>query len=354
MTGLNSSERRIPVVSVPIEYYIRAKALLSSYLHSRFKVAFSHCKAYIPLTEDINPTFLPSLDGFNGSFEYFSAKIFPFRTTSLGLKELEKKHGIKMPKSINIIGDILTINEIPEDSTDKADLVGSILRHNFGVRAVFLKVREYSGTIRVASWRKLCGWGDTFTLHKENGCYFALDISKVFFNPRLGTERLRITNMIQYPENVIDMFAGVGPFAIQIAKKTGSFVHAIDINPNAIKFLEINQNINKVNINIVEGDAKKVIHSIRDMADRIIMNFPERSMDFLNDAISKLRVGGIIHLYLFLRRHEINDMEHEIAGLVKDFFENDISLTIHRKLILEAAPHKYLVCFDIHTHRTSS
>ena len=80
------------------------------------------------------------------------------------------------------------------------------------------------------------GSGNTETVHREYGCVYNLDISKVYFSPRLSYEHYRVASQVQEEEIVIDMFAGVGPFSILIAKNHEHVkVYAIDLNPEAVK-----------------------------------------------------------------------------------------------------------------------
>ena len=53
--------------------------------------------------------------------------------------------------------------------------------------------------------------------------------------------------MIPRGEVVVDVFAGVGPFAVPLAKK-GSFVYGNDLNPESSKCMEENSKRNKVRI----------------------------------------------------------------------------------------------------------
>ena len=69
------------------------------------------------------------------------------------------------------------------------------------------------------------------TVHKEFGSRFLLDVKKVYFSPRLATERKRITDHVKNNEIIVDMFAGIGPFSISIARKHKVKIYAIDINP---------------------------------------------------------------------------------------------------------------------------
>jgi len=54
----------------------------------------------------------------------------------------------------------------------------------------------------------------------------------------LSTERIRIADQVKNGDKVVDMFAGIGPFSILIAKRfSEAEVIAVDKNPVAIKYL---------------------------------------------------------------------------------------------------------------------
>lgn len=61
------------------------------------------------------------------------------------------------------------------------------------------------------------------------------------------------------------MFAGVGPFSIQIAKRAPqSHVTAIDVNPDAICYLRENIKLNGLgNVEAIEGDVKEILREVQ-------------------------------------------------------------------------------------------
>ncbi|WP_054864834.1 class I SAM-dependent methyltransferase family protein [Methanosarcina barkeri] len=67
---------------------------------------------------------------------------------------------------------------------------------------------------------------------------------KSFFNPRLYSERRRVTSNIKSGEIIIIPFAGVGPFVLPAAGK-GAKVYALEINPDACAWLRENIRINR-------------------------------------------------------------------------------------------------------------
>lgn len=96
----------------------------------------------------------------------------------------------------------------------------------------------------------------------ENKCRFKFDFSKVYWNSRLSTEHERIINKLNKGiDIVIDLFAGVGPFAVPAAKAKCK-TYANDLNPNAVEWLKLNMTRNKVQpdmVRISNKDARDFI-----------------------------------------------------------------------------------------------
>lgn len=314
-------------------------------INRNYRIVFMKKMVYFPI---IKPHELIIRE--SGEIIEVSNDFFPVRPKKvLSLNQLEKKYGIPFPKSINIIGDIALLNYLPDLKYSK--IIGQAIMSNYGVRGVFLKKMETKDPYRIAQWEKIAGYGDTFTVHFENNHFFALDIAKVFFNPRLSGERLRVINQVKSFETVVDMFTGVGTFAVPIAKKCAN-THAIDINPAAIEFAEINKilnNLPKDKLVLYNRDAMELASELRSIADRIIMNYPERSLDFLPSAISVLKQRGIIHLYLFARgktkNKAIEKAKSNVIGTISDIIESIKFMWIAASR--EVAPRKYMVSMDL-------
>ena len=130
-----------------------------------------------------------------------------------------------------------------------------------------------------------------------------LDVKKVYFSPRLATERKIITDQVQDGELVLDMFSGVGPFALSIARHHQAEIYAADINPEAINYLKRNIKLNKLQERIIpiQGDVKEVLKNMDLKFDRIIMNLPGSAGEFLPVALEHLKAGGVLHYYQFSR-----------------------------------------------------
>jgi tRNA (guanine37-N1)-methyltransferase len=203
-----------------------------------------------------------------------------------------------------IIGDIavLTGDSDSITGTNEQHVAHTILNRQKNINVVAKRISPVEGVYRNRKLKILAGENRTETIHKENGCRYKLDPEKVYFNPGLAGERNRVAMQVERNKNeqIIDMFAGVGSFAIQIAKRAPqSHVTAIDINPHAIRYLHENMELNGVrNIEPIEGDVRGVHMKFENKANRIIMNLPKSAYRFLREALCMLHPeGGMIHFY---------------------------------------------------------
>jgi tRNA (guanine37-N1)-methyltransferase len=241
-----------------------------------------------------------------------------------------------------ILGDIAIIDQHESDAQEMADI---LIKSN-KIKTVLQAESPIEGEYRTRKFSFLAGEKRTETLYRENGCRYLLDVAMVYFTPRLSTERMRIADQVKERDKVVDMFAGVGPFSILIAKKfPSSQVIAIDKNPVAIKYLRENMRLNKVkNVEIREGDARVEVRGIVD-ADRIIMNLPHSSIEFLDTAFRIIKKGGIIHLYAITHEDDL------FGGTLKQI-ENIAqqadfrAIPLDRRIVRPYAPYQYNVCID--------
>ena len=131
----------------------------------------------------------------------------------------------------------------------------------------------------------------------EHGHRFVVDLAGAYFSARLSTERQRVFEQVCEWERVLDMFAGVGPFAITLAPRASLMV-AADLNPQAILLMIENIRKNRVaNVIPVLADARRLEKILPWKFDRIIMNLPLAGTEFLPEAFRLVRPGGTIHFY---------------------------------------------------------
>lgn len=257
----------------------------------------------------------------------------------------------KIPRSMDIIGQIAIV-KVPIDLKDKKSLLGkAIMKVNSSVKTVLAKAGDVHGKFRLREFEIIAGNNNTETMYREHGCIYHLNPTKVYFSPRLSQERWRITQQIFDGEVIIDMFAGVGPYSIQIAKKhSRTKVYAIDLNPNAIQYLKRNIVINKVsNVFPILGDAREIIEKkLSGRADRVIMNLPSKALDYIDVACKGLRTsGGIINYYAFEAQPKA--LEKAQVRLKKAILKTgkDVKRFINSRFVRPKAPYEWQIAIDV-------
>ncbi len=261
---------------------------------------------------DMDYVYIPLKESFKSdSYEIIVMESIPSKT----------KHFPKLAGgAFDLIGDI-AITKIREPER-AISLANSLMETHPNIRSVYLD-RGITGEFRLRDLGLLSGEAKTETMYRENGVQFKLDVSRVYFSPRLATERMLVSKEIREGEKIIDMFAGIGAFSLNIARVQKADITAIDSNPEAIRYMKESMALNRLLgiIHPVCGDASQKISELDD-ADRIIMNLPHESRKYLELAIGKLKDNGIIHYY------EILDMEG-IEERMEEF--RDFGLTVLKK-----------------------
>jgi len=202
---------------------------------------------------------------------------------------------------------------IMQDNDPKG--AASILASRPSLHSVLFPQSEVSGKYRIRDYMVLAGTDTTLTEVNEHGHRYKVDLANAYFSARLSTERQRIAEKTRNNEYVLDMFTGVGPFAITLAPHA-AFIVAADFNPRAVLLLIENIRKNKAaNILPVLADARRLRSTLPWQFDRIIMNLPLAGTEFLVDAFKLIRRGGTIHFYsLVSREGEHIDRMHELGA----------------------------------------
>lgn len=136
------------------------------------------------------------------------------------------------------------------------------------IKTIVNKVGSISNEFRVPTFEVLAGEKDMVTEVKQYGATFKLDYSLVYWNSRLEHEHIRLVSQFRAGEVICDMFAGIGPFAIPAAQK-GCIVYANDLNPDSIRYLKINAEINKVgdHVHAYNLDAREFVSQLMAVPD---------------------------------------------------------------------------------------
>jgi tRNA (guanine37-N1)-methyltransferase len=270
-----------------------------------------------------------------------------------------------IPKSYDIIGNIAILEfeqlislGIDKISLYKEKVAESILKVNKIVNTVYEKKSEVKGQYRLKDLQPILGEDNPETIHKENNCFFKLDVKNTYFTPRLVFERKRLS-MLKFAKNelIVDLFAGVGPISIQIAKNNNVTIYSFDINPTAHKFLIENVELNKLkgevnayNIDVVDltKSSNELGNSLKNEVDRIIMNLPEQSINYIDIACFLLKkAGGILHFYQFCEKP--NPIEKGIENLKVKLNSQGwcIEKITNSKIVKPFSPKSDLIVVDV-------
>lgn len=243
-----------------------------------------------------------------------------------------------------MVGDIAIVD--PEEADEVAS---ALMKVHKNIKTVIAPVGPVEGEFRTRRFRHVAGTKKTATLHKEHGLVYEVDLERAYFTPRLGTERLRVARQVRPGQMVLDMFAGVGPFALLMAKR-GARVVAVDKNPVAVRYMEKNAALNRIEgIEILEGDATRIARRYRNQADHVIMNLPHSAHLFLEPAIEAAKSGGTVHYYSISPEEDLwrdtTFIEEAAQSLAVDW---DI---LYKGVVRSYAPRQHNVVIEFRLYR---
>ncbi|MEM3892577.1 MAG: class I SAM-dependent methyltransferase family protein [Thermofilum sp.] len=259
-----------------------------------------------------------------------------------------------VPASFDIVGSrgrAVAILELDDRLVPYGELIAEeLMRMHKSVRAVYRKASERKGDYRVRELELLAGEPVTEVLHKEHGYLLKLDISKVYFSPREATERQRVASKVRPGETVMVMFAGVGPYAVAIAKAQPlvAQIIAIEINPEAYRYLVENVHLNKLEgkITPVLGDVREKAPAFRRCCDRVVMPLPKGAYMFLDEAIDCLAGRGVIHFYYWGAEGRAFEEGYELVRRAAEK-HGCLSELLETRVVSPYAPRVYKVAIDV-------
>lgn len=251
---------------------------------------------------------------------------------------LPKKIQSIAPRAFDIFGDIAIIKLSEESSPYSESICSALLESHENIRKVALDL-GVKGDYRIRRLEMLFGDLDFVSTHRENNFEFILDISQVYFSPRLSLERKRVYDIAKSDEEVLDAFAGAAPFSVTIASK-GCKVTSVDPNPAASLWSKKNFKINKIpdkNYDFINSKIEDIVSELP-LYDRIIMNHPTKSLNYLEMLSEKLNPKGTLHLYVIVEKG--NDFQ------VNDYLTSDFKCMFERE-VHAYSPQSSLKVFDI-------
>ena len=230
-----------------------------------------------------------------------------------------------------LVGGIAIMQENDPEGAER------LLASRPSLETVLFPAGPVEGEYRTRRFAVLAGAPSTHTRVTEYGFSFDVDLALAYFSARLSTERQRVLETMAEGERVLDMFAGVGPFAITLSRRAGLVV-AADLNPAAVHLLVHNIALNRAtNVIPTLADAGHLARLGFAPFDRIVMNLPLAAPEFLATAAALCRDGGMIHLYA------LEEREGEFLPLIRAVTRGEV---VERQ-VRTYSPGKWHAVYDI-------
>ena len=188
---------------------------------------------------DISLATLPEeLRNFNkdngGRPQHFNLTLdYSYYSVEEVLKTLLPSSVESIPSSFEQVGHIAHLN-LRDEALPYKYIIGQVMMDKAtGIRTVVNKVGLIETEFRTFPMEVIAGESDFTVNLKESNAHFTFDFRDVYWNSRLQTEHARLIAIIEEEinrgdfkrgENIVvaDMMAGVGPFAVPLAKHKNS------------------------------------------------------------------------------------------------------------------------------------
>ena len=254
-------------------------------------------------------------------------------------------------RAYDLLGNIAIV-KFPRDlnQKQKKKYALELMKKQKSIKTVLEKTGRVKGRLRIHSTKFIAGEKIKEVLYRENNCTFRFNVDKTYFSPRLSNERKEIAGLVKKGDEILVMFAGVGPFSIVIAKnsKAGK-VYSNELNRFANKYARLNAELNVVKDKIVflDGDIKRAAQRLKKQNktfDLIVMPRPQLKDSFLKEAFTLSKKGTRIFYYDFCESDKEKEIVEKIKNEAKKIGKKIKVLKI--KHAGEIAPYKFRVRVD--------
>jgi len=203
-----------------------------------------------------------------------------------------------MPRGYQRLGRVLLLR-LPASYRPYFARIGRAWQEELGVATVLVRVGPVEGEFRRPTVERIAG-GSSETEVVEHGIRWRFDAARVMFAAGNRTERQRAGRLARPGETVVDLFAGIGYFAIPAAVVgRARRVVAVEKNPVAFGYLTANAARNGVadRINARLGDNRDVPLP-PGSADRVFLGYLPDAVPWVRRAVGLLVPdGGWLHVH---------------------------------------------------------
>jgi tRNA wybutosine-synthesizing protein 2 len=252
-----------------------------------------------------------------------------------------------LPKKWEKIGNIGII-KLPEKLKSYKTIIGKTYAEILDCKTILNDIGGIVGVFRKPHVEILFGPHNTETEHTENGVRYQLDVQKIMFSSGNMSERLRMANISDKNETVVDLFAGIGYFTLPIAiYSRPKKIYSIEMNSLAYTYLCKNIILNAVSsiVQPLHGDNRIIAPS--NVAERVIMGYLDDTQRFLTTAFRCLKnCYGYIHYHDLCPVEDIPEKSIKIVEKIAQ--DNNRNLEVlHVQVVKSYAPGINHIVLDI-------
>jgi len=270
-----------------IRKWLAQKQLLDT--NRKIRTSTNELFAEIPVLEEV--------EGYSSIKQEKTEYYLQFKGLKERLQGKISQYQLKyVPSGWQVLGGVIAVT-IPEKISSISPIIGKELLEMYPSCHCVVRDMGIEGNLRQPVRKIVAGEG-TETTHKENGCFFKLDVTKVMYSKGNLNEKKHMSK-IGTDETIVDMFAGIGYFSIPMAVHAKpEKIYSIELNPESYSYLLENIRLNQVE-NIVEpilGDCSEKTPEA--VADRVLMGYVGNTHEYLEKAVSAIKKeGGVIHYH---------------------------------------------------------
>jgi len=207
----------------------------------------------------------------------------------------------RLPDGYQRLGRVVLVRW-PEALRPEFPALADRLRTELHAETVLRFAGPAEGEDRVPRVERLAG-GSTETEVREDGVRYRFDAARLLYSAGNRAERARMARLPDPSETVADLFAGIGYFALPIARHARPRrVIAVERNPESFASLRTNVALNGLEdrVDPVLGDNRTVALPIGGV-DRVLLGYLPDARPWIPRALELLRPeGGWVHVHLIV------------------------------------------------------
>ncbi len=229
----------------------------------------------------------------------------------------------------------VVVLRLSEAAREFREAIGTAFAETLGARCVVEDRSGIHGVLRTPQVDVIWGRGME-VVHLEGGVRYMFDVAKIMFSSGNLAERTSIASRIPDGSVVVDLFAGIGYFALPIAVHAhAERIYACELNPVAHHYLVENVRLNHAaNVIPLLGDCRET--APQGVADAVLMGHFDAAR-YLDVAFSCLRGKGLAVYHELCPREQFprSPVAHLTEAAKKEWYDVE---SVSSRIVKSYAP----------------